>query len=71
MNPKERLGSLSDPDILEWVDKNYLITNSLELNLISKRGVFAVERHRENQEDRGDEDAIVMVCTWCGLLVGG
>ena len=50
--------NFSDPEILKWVDEKFLVTDSLNLNLLTPKGEFAVDRHRENLHDRGDEDSV-------------
>ena len=49
----------SDPQILQWIDRKFLLSDRCDFRLISGRGSFAVERHAEKMQDRGDEDSII------------
>ena len=56
---KDRVGhGYSDPEILNWVDEKFLLTNSLDIQLLTDQGEFSIARHRENRDDRGDEDSL-------------
>lgn len=59
-SPQDRLGSgWSQPEILSWVDKKFLLSDKVDFSLVSSRGHFAATRHTENMTDRGDEDSIL------------
>ena len=56
---KERGGSQwPETDIYEWIMKNPMPSDNFNFKLISSPGRFAVERHEENNKDRGDDDNV-------------